>query len=85
MQATGSLHPSLCVDSEDSVLISVVMVRWCVTWHTDNMIYAEAKRILLHVYCHLAVVNAVRCIVGESEEIKYVALYISLAEAVHLF
>ena len=60
MQAwpSTSPHPSLCVDN---VLIRAVMVRWCVTWHTDTVIYAKAKRILLHVYCHLAVVNALRC------------------------
>ena len=65
----GPPHPSLCVDidSEDSVLIRAVMVRWCVTWHTDTVIYATAKRIVLHVYCHLAVVNAVRCNVVESQ------------------
>ena len=33
----------------------------------DNTIYAEARRIVLHVYCHLAVVNAVRCNVVESQ------------------
>ena len=43
----ASPHPSLCDDSEDSVLIRAVMVRWYVTCQINTIvIYADARRIV---------------------------------------